>query len=136
MIGPSDSKTVAGALRSAQEWNLGHQMLSFDEMRQRYPQFILKEDEIALLEERAGFVRPERSCETHNQLAEQSGGEMRFGEQFRIWTEAVSVLTAPSMLILSVCGCNANDAPAVRNAFPDFLRAAYTTSLPGGGDGK
>ena len=32
-------------------------MLSFDEMRERYPQFILKEDEIALFEERAGFVR-------------------------------------------------------------------------------
>ena len=50
MIGPSDSKTVAGALRSAQECNLDIKC-SFDEMRKRYPQFILKEDEIALFEE-------------------------------------------------------------------------------------
>ena len=36
-------------------------MLSFDEMRKRHPQFILKEDEIALFEEKkAGFVRPKK----------------------------------------------------------------------------
>ena len=94
MIGPSDSKTVAGAHRSAQgeSWTSN---ASFDEMRKRYPQFILKEDEIALFEE-AGFVRPERSCATHNQLAEQSGGELRFGEQFITWKpdgDSVQVVT-------------------------------------------
>jgi sarcosine oxidase len=96
MIGPSDSKTVAGALRSALEWNLGHQMLSYQDMRERYPQFILKEDEIALFEERAGFVRPERSCATHNQLAEQSGGDLHFGEQLLSWQpdgDGVQVIT-------------------------------------------
>ncbi|MAA69588.1 MAG: N-methyl-L-tryptophan oxidase [Deltaproteobacteria bacterium] len=96
MIGPNDSKTVAGALRSAQEWDLGHQMLSYEDMRERFPQFILKEDEIALFEERAGFVRPERSCSTHNKLAEHSGGEMLFGEQFLSWRpdgDGVQVVT-------------------------------------------
>jgi sarcosine oxidase len=96
MIGPSDSKTVAGALRSAQEWDLGHQMLSYQDMRERFPQFLLKENEVALFEERAGFVRPERSCATHNLLAEQHGAEMRFGEKFLSWQpdgEGVEVVT-------------------------------------------
>jgi sarcosine oxidase len=71
-------------------------MLSYQDMRERFPQFILKEDEIALFEERAGFVRPERSCATHNKLAEQSGGDLRFGEQFLSWRpdgDGVQVVT-------------------------------------------
>src|ERR687897_902645 len=42
--------------------------------------------EVAVFEERAGFVRPERSVATHLDLAARDGAELRFGQQVLAWT--------------------------------------------------
>ncbi|MGA1600056.1 MAG: N-methyl-L-tryptophan oxidase [bacterium] len=85
MIGAEDSQTVAGALRSAQEWGLPHEMLSAEEARRRYPHFQLQEGEIAFYEENAGFVRPERSSLAHLDRARTHGAELHFEESISSW---------------------------------------------------
>lgn len=85
MIGPPDSQTVAGALRSAREWDLEHELWSASELKQHYPQFQLEEDEVGFFEKKAGFVRPEQSCLAHHQIAEAAGAQLHFGEQIHRW---------------------------------------------------
>lgn len=61
MIGRPDGKLVAGALRSAREHNLTHELLDTDEARARFPQHRLQDGEVALWEKQAGVLRPECS---------------------------------------------------------------------------
>jgi sarcosine oxidase len=61
MIGPPSSEVVSGTLHSVRAHNLAHDVLSAAEMRRRYPQHVLGGEEIAVLEEPAGVLRPERA---------------------------------------------------------------------------
>lgn len=99
MIGPPDSQVVAGALRSAQEWSLAHEMLSAADIRRRFPVFQPGDEEIGLYEALAGFVRPEESVAAHLDRAAQLGADLRFGEAVLSWEaspsgEGVRVTTA------------------------------------------
>lgn len=99
MMGPPDSQVVAGALRSAQEWSLPHEMLTAAEIRRRFPVFQPGPDEIALYEALAGFVRPEESVAAHLDRAAQLGADLHFGEPVETWEaspsgEGVRVTTA------------------------------------------
>src|SRR5688572_25447904 len=51
MLGPPESRTVAGALRSAQEHGLAHEMLDAAEIARRFPPLRPEPDTIALYEE-------------------------------------------------------------------------------------
>ena len=59
MIGRVDSPVVAGAARSAAQWDIELQSLTGAETAERFPQFRLGADEVAVFEPDAGFVRPE-----------------------------------------------------------------------------
>lgn len=85
MVGRPDSRTVAGSLRSAQQWGLPHEMLDAAQIRRRFPTLTPAPDEVALFEERAGFVRPEATVAAQVQLAQQSGAELRFEEPVTRW---------------------------------------------------
>ncbi|WP_433555889.1 N-methyl-L-tryptophan oxidase [Pseudonocardia xinjiangensis] len=84
-LGPPDSTTFAGSLRAAQEWDLPHEVLSPDAVRDRFPTFAPAADEMALFEERAGFVRPEAAVAAHLDLAARDGADLRFGQQVLSW---------------------------------------------------
>src|SRR5688572_545613 len=60
MIGPASGELVAGARRSAIEHGIPHAMLDADALRRRFPVFAPDDDMVALLEERAGLLLPER----------------------------------------------------------------------------
>lgn len=99
MIGRPDSHVVSGAMRSAQEWHLDHDVLDAAAIRQRYPQFTPHDDEIALYEALAGFVRPEASIAAHLDRATALGATLRFHEPITGWDahpggEGVRVSTA------------------------------------------
>ncbi|MGW7516174.1 N-methyl-L-tryptophan oxidase [Streptomyces sp. NPDC054796] len=87
MIGRPESRTVSGSLRSARQWDLPHEMLDAREIRRRFPTLTPEDDEVALYEERAGFVRPEFTVAAHIQLAQQAGAELRFEEPVVRWEE-------------------------------------------------
>ena len=51
-IGPANGTLVAGCLRSATTHGLRHELLGRDEMRRRFPQFALAEDEVGSTKKR------------------------------------------------------------------------------------
>ena len=59
MIGSPSSDVVAGALASAREHGLEHEVLDAAEVHRRFPRQRLLDDEVAVHEAAAGFVRPE-----------------------------------------------------------------------------
>ena len=99
MLGPPDSQVVAGALRSAREWSLAHEVLDAADIRRRFPIFQPGSEVIALYEALAGFVRPEESVAAHLDRAAQLGADLHFGEPVTCWEaspsgEGVRVTTA------------------------------------------
>ncbi|MGW5473058.1 N-methyl-L-tryptophan oxidase [Streptomyces chartreusis] len=85
MLGLPDSRTVAGSLSSAREWDLPHEMLDAKEIRRRFPTLAPKDGEVALYERRAGFLRPENTVAAHLQLATRQGADLHFDEPMTRW---------------------------------------------------
>lgn len=86
--GPPDCLTVAGSLRAAQEWSLPHELLDAAQIRNRFPTFAPRHDDVALYEAKAGFARPEMTVQAHLDLAERADAELHFGEPVLEWAEA------------------------------------------------
>ncbi len=96
-LGRADSLTVAGSLRAAREWDLPHELLDAAEVSQRFPTFTLGEDEVALYEAKAGFVRTETTVRAHIALAASAGADLHFSEPVLSWASTaggVRVTTA------------------------------------------
>lgn len=87
MIGRADSRTVAGSLASARQWGLPHEMLDAAALRSRFPTLRPADDEVALYEEKAGYVVPEASVAAHLWLAERAGARLRHEEPVTRWEE-------------------------------------------------
>ena len=62
-IGPSTSQTVEATLASARAHALEVHVLDAAEVRKRYPGHVLADDEVAVLDPQAGFLRPEKAVE-------------------------------------------------------------------------
>jgi len=78
MIGRPESPVVTGALGSARQWNLPHELLDAAGMRARFPQFALPDDQVAVFDPDAGFVRPEVAVLANLELAVDAGAELWF----------------------------------------------------------
>ena len=85
MIGPADSRTVAGSLASAQQWGLEHELLDAARVRSRFPTLSPRDDDIALYERKAGYVVPEASVAAHLRLAAMAGAELHHEEPVTRW---------------------------------------------------
>ncbi|MFD8372432.1 N-methyl-L-tryptophan oxidase [Streptomyces sp. NPDC059688] len=85
MVGRPESWTVAGSLRSAERWDLPHEMLDAKEIRRRFPTLTPDDDEVALYESRAGLLRPENTVAAHLQLATRQGAALHFEEPVLRW---------------------------------------------------
>jgi len=85
MIGVPETELVSGARASADAHRLEYELLDAAELRRRYPAFTPADDEMALWEPNAGFLRPERCMEAHVRLARESGAETRYTEPVRSW---------------------------------------------------
>lgn len=85
MVGPPGSRTVAGSLRSARQWDLPHEMLDAKEIRRRFPTLTPADDEVALYEARAGLLRPENTVAAHLQLASRHEADLHFEEPMLRW---------------------------------------------------
>jgi sarcosine oxidase len=70
------NKTVAAAER----FGILHQVLGASQIRARWPQFHVRDDELGYFEPTAGFVRPEECVRTELMLARHHGAEIRTGE--------------------------------------------------------
>jgi sarcosine oxidase len=75
-IGPTDGELVAGVLTSASENQLPHRLLDPIEMGRLYPQHRLAASDVTVLDEQAGFLRPERSVAAAAARAEALGARL------------------------------------------------------------
>jgi sarcosine oxidase len=85
MIGPPQSELVSGARASADEHGLEYTLLEPQDVIRQYPALHLADDEVALWEPQAGFLRPERCIETFVRLGLARGAEVHYTEPVRSW---------------------------------------------------
>jgi sarcosine oxidase len=84
--GPRDGKLVGGALRSAREHSLDHELLDPDALRERLPLFRFDPDWWGLAEATAGYLLPEKAIAAHLALAERHDADLRFDERVVSWS--------------------------------------------------
>lgn len=85
MIGHPNGTVVRGTLASAKEHNLPYEALDGGELRRRYPAFEPRDSDVAVFEERAGYLRPEAAVRAHLAQAGEYGAELHFEEEARGW---------------------------------------------------
>jgi sarcosine oxidase len=64
-IGSPRRGLITGCLKSARRYGLEHDLLDAREMRRRFPQFALADNEVAFYEEKAGYLKPEECIRQH-----------------------------------------------------------------------
>ena len=95
--GPPEGELVGGALESALQHELEHEVLDAAALRERYPLFEWPDGWKGVYERQAGWLAPERSIETHLRLAEKNDATLRFEEPVARWSsnaDGVRVTTA------------------------------------------
>jgi sarcosine oxidase len=125
MIGKPNSNVVAGALASARQHGLEHMLLDSVEVHKQYPALRLADDEVALWEPRAGYLRPERCIEAHVRLAVANRAEVRYEEPVRSWVASestVEVQTSVGTYTAErvVFACGARMSSVLGNAIPNI----------------
>ena len=84
--GRPGSAAVEGVLRSARAHGLSHEILKGDELRRRHP-WLRGDGLVAVTEEQAGYLIPERAIAAQLAVAERNGAELRFGDGVEAWHE-------------------------------------------------
>jgi sarcosine oxidase len=84
--GPRDGELVGGALRSAREHSLEHELLDPAALRDRLPLFRFDPEWCGLAEAAAGYLLPEKAIAAQLARAERHGAALRFDERVTAWT--------------------------------------------------
>ncbi|HMO57547.1 MAG TPA: N-methyl-L-tryptophan oxidase [Roseiflexaceae bacterium] len=83
--GPPDSWVFKGALQSAIEHGLPHEVLTGVELAQRFPGYHLPHGTLALLQPEGGFLTPERCIVAYVEAAMALGADIHAREQVIDW---------------------------------------------------
>ena len=86
--GLSGSDVLDGAIRSAREHDLPHEVIDTDEIRRRWPVFVPQDGAEALIEQQAGVLRADAAIEAQLTVAERLGAVLRFGVRAIDWRPA------------------------------------------------
>lgn len=78
---------------AAKKYNVKHDVLSAQEIRKRFPQFNVEDDEIGYYEYDAGIMRPERIVEMHLQLARAHDADIHTSETLLDFSETKNGIT-------------------------------------------
>ncbi|MFC4447859.1 N-methyl-L-tryptophan oxidase [Halorussus aquaticus] len=78
--GPPDSRVFSGSLRSCEEHDIDHEVLSASEVNERFPGYDLPDDHRAVYQPDGGFVVPEQCITAHVEAAQDEGAEIRARE--------------------------------------------------------
>lgn len=76
LMGPADHHQMATVLQSIAEHGLDHEVLDAESLAERLPQFRIEDADAAVLDRRAGFIRPELTIQTAARRAEQLGARI------------------------------------------------------------
>ncbi|HEU5270360.1 MAG TPA: N-methyl-L-tryptophan oxidase [Jatrophihabitans sp.] len=102
MMGDRQSPVVTGALASAQQWGLPHELLDAAALRRRFGQFRLPADHWAVYEADAGYAVPETTVLANLELAIEAGAELWFDtvvESLELGPSGVHVTAAEEELV-------------------------------------
>jgi sarcosine oxidase len=109
MLSTPDNNIVAGALSSAREHGLAHELLQGEALRRRFPALHIRDGEAGLFEPTAGFLRPEACIGAHLRRAVECGAQARFGitvtryeatpSGVRVWTSDGQVVDADRLVV-------------------------------------
>ena len=80
-MGLPDSTLVTGTLASSRLHGLPHQVLDAAALMQRYPQFKIPKDFVAVIQPDGGVLEPEKAIGAQLALAKAAGAEIRTGEK-------------------------------------------------------
>lgn len=79
-IGKESDELIAGALLSAQQHGIAHELLSIDDISLRFPAFNPPQGTIGLFEPTAGVLHADLCVRSHLDMATSAGAEMRTNE--------------------------------------------------------
>jgi sarcosine oxidase len=87
MLGPPDGRLVSGALASAREHGLQHEVLGAQQVMERVPGLRAMADMIGVVEPRAGVLQPEVAVTACLELARKYGATIVTNERVVGWEE-------------------------------------------------
>ncbi|WP_306060558.1 N-methyl-L-tryptophan oxidase [Natronococcus wangiae] len=83
--GPDGNVVFEGSLRSCEEYDIPHEVLTSEEVTERFPGYRLPAGHRALYQPDGGFVVPEQSIIGHVEAAQAAGAEVRARERVSEW---------------------------------------------------
>ncbi|WP_226004812.1 N-methyl-L-tryptophan oxidase [Natrinema salinisoli] len=83
--GPAESAVFEGSLRSCEAHDIPHEVLTSEQLSERFPGYQLPEGYRALYQPDGGFVVPEQSIVGHVETAQAAGAEIRARERVLEW---------------------------------------------------
>lgn len=86
ILGSAQSQLVTGGIAAAQHYGIPYSVLAPGEIRDRFPAITPLEDDVAVHEERAGYLFPEECIRAQLKMAAKSGAELRVDEKVIGWT--------------------------------------------------
>jgi sarcosine oxidase len=139
ILGSADSQLVRGGIAAARAYGIPHTVLAPGEIRERFPVITPLENDVAVYEERAGYLFPEECIRAHLKVAAQNGADLKFDEKVVSWTaqsDQVEVTTTRTTYqaerLVIAAGPWANEA--LRQLFPlRVTRQVMTWIQPTGG---
>lgn len=84
-MGPPTAELVMGVLQSAAQHSLPVELLTYVELRKRYPQFVVDEQTVGVLERGAGFLPVEECVLAYAGLARRHGATLHEHEEILGW---------------------------------------------------
>lgn len=76
-MGPGDDPEMRTVTDVIAEHGLDHEVIDAEALAKRFPQFRVDEGDVAVLDPRAGFIRPELTVQTAARRAEELGARIR-----------------------------------------------------------
>jgi sarcosine oxidase len=86
ILGSADSGLVPRGTAAAEEHGIKYSVYGSGEIRERFPAIAPLQNDVAVHEERAGYLFPEECIRAQLQMAAQHGAELHFEEQVQNWT--------------------------------------------------
>ena len=85
MFGLPGCELVSGAISSAKQHNIPHEVLTGSEAQDRFPIFQPAGEEVAVYEKNAGVLLPEECVKAQARLAEKFGAQLHYNEPVTGW---------------------------------------------------
>ncbi|MFP7364991.1 N-methyl-L-tryptophan oxidase [Corynebacterium callunae] len=76
-IGVQGSAPIEATMASIREWNLEHEFLDRDLLKERFPQFEVEDQMVGILDTQGGGIRPELAVASATEEARRLGAEIR-----------------------------------------------------------